>query len=117
MDYSNLCQTIMDLNPGIRYVGICDDSGETVYGGQRDGVKDLLTKEETREANIQTWAIWSVRGPFTSKVGRAKYTVTEFEKIKRISMPLDDNYLLVVTAEVNTNHDDFIKKILNLTQS
>lgn len=43
MDYSNLCQTIMDLNSGIRYVGICDDSGKTVYGGQRDGVKDLLT--------------------------------------------------------------------------
>jgi len=73
MDYSNLCQTVINLDPGIRYVGVCDDIGENVYGGQRNGVKDLLTKEETREANIQT--IWSVRGPFTSKVGRAKYTV------------------------------------------
>jgi hypothetical protein len=62
MDYSDLRQTVIDLDPGIRYVGVCNDSGETVYGGQRDGVKDLLTKEETRKANIQTWAIWSVRG-------------------------------------------------------
>ena len=76
----------------------------------------MLTEEETREANIQTWAIWSVRGPFTSKIGRAKYTVTEFEKIKRISMPIDNNYLLMVTAEVNINHDDLIKRILNLIQ-
>ena len=52
MDYSTLCQTVMDLNPGIRYVGVCDDSGENVYGGQRNGVKDWLTEEETREANI-----------------------------------------------------------------
>ena len=117
MDYSNLCQTVMDLDPRIRYVGICDDTGKNVYGGQRDGVKDLLSKEETKEANIQTWAIWAVRSPLTLKVGRAKYTITEFQKIKRISMPLDNDYLLVVTAEVNINHDDLIQMILNLTQS
>jgi hypothetical protein len=75
VDYSNLCQTVVDLDPGIRYVAICDDRGENVYGGQRNGVKDMLTKEETREANIQTWAIWAVRSPLALKVGRAKYTV------------------------------------------
>jgi len=77
----------------------------------------LLTKEETREANIQTWTIWVVRGPLTLKVGRAKCTITEFEKIKRISMPLDNDYLLMITAEVNINHDELLKMILNLTQS
>ena len=117
MDYSNLCQTVMDLDPRIRYVSICDDTGKNVYGGQRDGVEDLLSKEETKEANIQIWDIWAVRSPLTLKVGRAKYTITEFQKIKRISMPLDNDYLLVVTAEVNINHDDLIQKILNLTQS
>ena len=39
----------------------------------------MLTKKETREANIQTWAIWAVPSPLPLEVGRAKYTVTEFE--------------------------------------
>jgi hypothetical protein len=43
MDYSNLCQRVMDLDPGIRFAGICDNTGENVYGGQRVGVKNILS--------------------------------------------------------------------------
>jgi hypothetical protein len=47
MDYGKLCKEILDLDPKIRFAGICDDTGETKFGGQREGVQNLLAPEET----------------------------------------------------------------------
>jgi hypothetical protein len=33
MDYVKLCKDILNVDPKIRYAGICDDTGETKYGG------------------------------------------------------------------------------------
>jgi hypothetical protein len=117
MDYSNLCQRVMDLDPGIRFAGICDNTGENVYGGQRVGVKNILSKEETRQANLQALATWALYLPLELKVGRGKYAMVEFEKIKRISVPLDKDHLLVVTTEVDIDHENIIKAILNFRTS
>lgn len=42
MDYDKLSKDILDLDSKIRFVGVCDDSGETRCGGQRKGVKNLM---------------------------------------------------------------------------
>jgi hypothetical protein len=56
MDYAKLCKDILNLNPNIRYAGVCDDTGETKYGGQREGVRNLLTLDETKRSNLQALA-------------------------------------------------------------
>ena len=54
MDYhGKLCNEILMIDPKIRYAGICDETGETKYGGQREGVKTLLSSEETKKSNLQ----------------------------------------------------------------
>lgn len=47
---------ILDLDPKIRFAGVCDDSGEIKFGGQREGVTNLLSKEETKRSNLQAIA-------------------------------------------------------------
>jgi hypothetical protein len=44
MDYAKLCREISDLDPKIRFAGVCDDTGEIKYGGQRwpDGAYVIL---------------------------------------------------------------------------
>jgi hypothetical protein len=34
MDYGKLCKEILDLDPKIRFAGVCDDTGETKFGGK-----------------------------------------------------------------------------------
>jgi hypothetical protein len=114
MNYSKLCEKVLELDPKIRFAGICNDNGETLYGGQRKGVEDLLSRKETKESNLQVLAMWGLRHPLTTKVGRGKYTMTEFERLKQITVPLDDDHLLVVTTEVESCHDEIIKSILKL---
>jgi hypothetical protein len=116
MDYSKLCQQVMALDPRVRFAGICDDTGEILYGGQREGVKDLLSRDETRRSNLQALARWGLRYTLASKIGRGKYAMAEYENIKRITVPLDNDHLLLVTTEVDVDHGMIINAILKLVQ-
>jgi hypothetical protein len=116
MDYENLCKEILALDPKIRFSGVCDETGEIKYGGQRDGLANLLTAEETKRSNLQALARWGLRNSLASKVGKGKYAMAEYEKIKRITAPLDNDHLLLVTTEVDADHQNVIAKVLKLIQ-
>ena len=73
----------MDIDTKIRFAGICDESGEIKYGGQREGVEDMLSSEETRKSNLQALARWGLRNSLSSKIGKGKYAMAEYEKIKK----------------------------------
>ena len=114
MDYDNLCRSILQMDSKVRFAGICDVSGEIKYGGQKEGVKNILTNEETRKSNLQALARWGLRNSLSSKIGRGKYAMAEYEKIKRITIPLDDDHLLLITTEVEADHAQIISNTLKL---
>ena len=113
MDYGKLSKDILNLDPKVRFAGICDDTGEIKYGGQREGVKNLLSADETKKSNLQALARWGLRNSLAPKIGKGKYAMAEYEKIKRISIPLDADHLILVTTEVAADHVDIINSILN----
>jgi hypothetical protein len=117
MDYERLCKDILNLDPKIRFAGICDETGETRYGGQREGVRNLLSPEETKKSNLQALARWGLRNALAPKIGKGRYSMAEYEKIKRITAPLENYHLLLVTTEVEADHGRIIDNILQLLPS
>ena len=61
MDFDRLCKDILGLESKIRFAGVCDDSGAIKYGGQREGITNLLSPEETKRSNLQALARWALR--------------------------------------------------------
>ena len=116
MDYGKLSKNILNLDPKVRFAGICDDSGEIKYGGEREGVKNLLSPEETKKSNLQALARWELRYALVAKTGKGIYAMAEYEKIKRITMPLENDHLLLVTTEVEVDHGRIINNVLKLLQ-
>jgi hypothetical protein len=117
MDYEKLCKEILDIDREIRFAGVCDESGEIKFGGQREGLANLLTAEETKRSNLQALARWGLRNSLASKVGKGKYAMAEYEKIKRITVPLDNDHLMLITTEVKADHQNIISRVLKLIQS
>ena len=42
---------------------------------------------------------WKTRSLLEPKLGKGRYVLAEYEKIMRITIPLDDNHLLYMTTE------------------
>jgi hypothetical protein len=47
-------------------------------------------------------------------MGKGKYVLAEYEKIKRITMPLGDEHLLYITTEPEADHSKIIDRVRTL---
>ena len=105
---------IVDIDPNIRLVTICDSEGKTMYSRHRQGIKNLLTPEESKKSLEMAMTGWKVRSDLSHKIGKGRYVVAEYERIKRITMPFGDDYLLYLTTEIQADHLDIINRIRRL---
>jgi hypothetical protein len=114
MNYQKLYTDIMNIDTKIRLVTICDINGKVMFSDHRQGVKNLLSTEESKESLELAINSWKIRSKLAPKIGKGKYVLAEYEKIKRITMPLGDNHLLYVTTEPEADHQNIISRIRNL---
>lgn len=114
MDYDELCDKIMKISGKVRFAGICDETGEIRYGGVKKGHDNLLSPDETRRSLLQALSRWKLRDELSTKTGKGRYAMAEYEKLKRITVPLDETHLLLVTTDVEADHAKIIKEILQL---
>src|SRR5215203_1226681 len=114
MDYQKLQADIMNIDPKIRLVTICDINGKVMFSDHRQGVKNLLSTEESKESLELAANSWKIRSKLAPKIGKGKYVLAEYEKIKRITIPLGDNHLLYITTEPEADHSNIINRIHSL---
>ena len=114
MEYKKIHDETMNFDPKIRMVTICDLDGKIMHSEHRQGITNLLTPDESKRSLELAIKAWKTRSEIASKIGRGKYVLAEYEKIKRITMPLDDNHLLYITTEVEANHPRIIDGVRGL---
>ncbi|MFL6410049.1 MAG: hypothetical protein ACJ71K_02255 [Nitrososphaeraceae archaeon] len=114
MDYKRIYEDIMNSDPKIRLVTICDSNGKIMHSDHRKGVQNLLSPEESKKSLELAVNSWKTRSQLAPKIGKGKYVLAEYEKIKRITLPLNDKHILYITAEVECNHSALISRIQNL---
>ena len=77
------------MDSGVRFVTIFDTNNEKILNSEhKPGVTNLLSKEESQESLQLAINAWKTRSKLEPKIGKGKYVLAEYEKIKRITMPL-----------------------------
>ncbi len=105
---------IMNIDPKIRLVTICDTNGNIILYRHHQGVQNLLSKDESKKSLEMAMAAWKVRSGLSDKIGKGMYVLAEYEKIKRITMPFGDDLLLYLTTEVEADHSSIYDRIRSL---
>lgn len=105
---------IINIDPNIRLVTICDSEGNTIYSRHGEGVKNLLTPEESKKSIQMAMTGWKARSELSHKIGRGRYVIAEYERIKRITMPFGEDYLLYLTTEPQVDDLNIINRIRKL---
>jgi len=114
MNYQELYEKVMRMSPAIRFVTICDINGRVKYSGHRKGAKNLLTPSESRQSLRLAVTAWKVRSKLFRKIGKGKYVLAEYAKIKRVTMPLGKMHLLYLTTSPGADHSKIINRIVRL---
>ncbi len=111
-----MCSLVLGLEPQIRSAYIYHNNGELLAGGMREGIPSLLPTVEMTKSIHNTLLRWKTRELLYSFLGAGKYSLTEYEQVKRITFPLKNYAVLVVGMEVAIKHDIIIEKILLLIE-
>lgn len=117
MNYDKLCKDVLELEPQIRFAGIYTQSGEIKGVGMRENLQSLLNPEETKMSLYYASLRWKTGKTLSYRMGREKYSMAEYEKVKLISIPIEDKYLLLVSTETKVDHDKTIKEIFKLIEA
>lgn len=98
-DEGKLVSMIMEANKNIRYAAICNSKGKILWNSHRNNVKNILTLEETKATLKRALETWKERDELSSKIGKGRFAVVGYDKIKRITVPLKKNHMLFLSVE------------------
>ena len=111
MDYENFCSQILKTDPKIRFAAVYDQWAKHVGGGMREGMKSLLSEHMEHELVNLSIIDWKSRKDTVKMLGKTKYTMAEYEKVKRLTFYVNKNELLLVSIEPDADHELIIKNI------
>jgi len=113
-EFNKLLESILKLDPGVRYVIIIDSQGQVVSGGQREGNQNYLDPLDQQLSIKHALESWHLRTQFADKIGQVKFALAVYEKLRRYTVPIDQNYLLYITTEPDISYHSFMEDVLNL---
>jgi len=114
LDYENFCSQILKTDPKIRFASVYDEWANRVGGGMREGVKSLLSEHMENELLNLSIITWKARKATAKMLGKTKYTMAEYDKIKRFSFYLGDDHLLLVSTEKDSDTNVVVDEIIEL---
>lgn len=114
MNYKSLFDKVMGIDPKIRFATIFDMNGKVLLSAHREGVQNLLSTEESQKSLQLAINAWKSRNEVSDKIGKGKYALVEYEKLKRITLPLDSEHILYITTDVEADHASIIHRALRL---
>jgi len=115
LDYEKLCSQIFEADPKIRFAAVYDYWAERVAGGMREGLDNQLPENVTTNSINQALLRWKSRKTAEEWIGKAKYAMSEYEKIKRFTFYLNEDELLLVSTETDADTELIIQNIKKLT--
>ncbi len=114
MDFDKLNANVLKIDSSIRYSAIQNYGGEKICGGFRENITPILSVEELKMMHYYASQRWETRKNIEHKLGKTKYAMAEYEKLKRMTFPINEEYMLMIATEITTDHTSVIDKVIKL---
>ncbi|MFB5599558.1 MAG: hypothetical protein ACE5SW_04945 [Nitrososphaeraceae archaeon] len=101
-------KTILFIDDSVRWVGIADRNGTLINERYREGLVLLLTEEENEEYASNAISRQRSRVKFEPKIGRLIYAFGKYENVNRVTIPINENYYLLLTLDSKEKNFDAI---------
>jgi hypothetical protein len=105
---NSVCEEVLAKHSSIRWTGIVNKNGVILAQKNRKGVELLLSEEENEEYAATAIARQRTRGKFEPKIGKILYSFGRYELLQRATIPINENYYLLMTLNVEEKNFDSI---------
>jgi len=112
----NVCEAIIQQDESVRFAGLCTRDGIILASKYKTGVAPMLSKKETQRSAILSAIRFKTRRELESKVGMPVYAITAYQNVKRATIYIDDNLLLLISFDKRRDEYEIIKNTLSLIQ-
>lgn len=105
---NSFCKGALAKAKTIRWVAMVNKNGIILTQKSREGVKLLLTEEENEQYAASAIVRQKTRGKFESKIGKMVYAFGRYDRLHRATIPINENYYLLITLDVEEKDFDSI---------
>lgn len=99
---------VLELDKSIRWVGVASSEGELLSVKRRKDLVPLMTDEENQEYTLSAINRHKSRVKFQEKLGKLLYALGKYEKLTRAVAPINDNFYLLITFDLEELNFDSI---------
>ena len=115
-DYAKICDSILSIDPKIRFAGVINERGRLVAGGQKENVEPLESEKDDEMIFMELALRVKMRKEFDKQLGQVNFAMASRERALAISVIINDDILYVV-SEPDTDYGVLPKKILEIIHS
>jgi hypothetical protein len=115
-NYDELSKQVLDLDSKVRFAGVANSKGEMIAGGQKENVEKILDGENVKMSIHYALQKRDLYTNLAYKIGSEQSSITEYEKVTMISIPINSNDLFMVSTEPRADYlkiIDFIRSKLD----
>ncbi|MGQ0772565.1 MAG: hypothetical protein ACT4NT_07335 [Nitrososphaerota archaeon] len=107
-----ICKNILETNFKIRSASICKDDGVIMCSDHRKDIESLSTHHEGQASLVQAASRFFNRKLSEKNFGKTMFTLTVHEKVARITIPLNNRYVVLISADTDANHTELVKSYI-----
>ncbi len=109
IDYTKFFDGVMKLDPNIRMVATYDGQLNAKF---RNGIQGYFKEEEIKSSLSEAQNRWASRKKMSFKIGEPKFAMAQYGKINRITIPLGDDGVILLTTELGVDINELTDKVI-----
>lgn len=112
-DYAKICDSILSIDPKIRFAGVINERGRLVAGGQKENVEPLESEKDDEMIFMELALRVKMRKEFDRQLGQVNFALASRERALAMSFLIGEDILYVV-SEPDADYGQLPKKILEI---
>ncbi len=111
IEYGRFFDEVMKLDPNVRFAAIYDGQFHAKF---RKGIYGYFQEEEIKSSLSKAQKRWDSRKKMSLHIGEPKFAMAQYDKVNRITIPLDDYGVILVTTELYVDINKLVDAVIEI---
>ena len=117
MDFNKLLENVINSDQSIRFAAVFDRFGNIKEKNHRNDTSLMMDEYDTQNMLREAASSWYHRRNLESKLGKGHYSMTVYDNLVRMTMPLGGDYFIIVSHDKLDDQPQVAKKINQILET